>query len=299
MARSPRLFIPGGLYHLYCRVARGEYVLHHSGEADEFLVRLAEIKKLHRFSVLGWCLMGNHYHLVVRTAEIPLWKSMARIQCGFARGFNRRRKYLGRLWQSRYKARVVDSEEYFCQVIAYVHLNPVAAGIVDDPCAYEHCGHGTLLGRRPPVILDVGEALRSFGDEIASARAQYLREVRAVAEARWLKDGIRQLPWWQTASSDDEVAAVTPSAVTFDGEAAIEKREPLTRPTLGAIAADLTNGTAVSVRDLRSRTRTRNTAEARIVFAEVAVERYSYSVGEVARFLGKHPSSVSRYLNHR
>lgn len=297
MARSPRLFVPGGLYHVYCRFARGEFVFHQPREADEFLIRLSEVKKLHRFSILGWCLMGNHYHLVVRTHEIPLWKSMARIQCWFARDFNRRNKYLGRLWQSRYKARVIDREEYFRQVVAYVHLNPVAAGMVNDPCDYQLCGHGALLGRRPRAILDVDETLRSYGEENSAARAQYLREVRAVAEARWIDSGIRQLPWWKTASSDDEVAGATPEAVTFDGERTMIGGDSWTRPTLHAIASVLANEQGLSVRDLRGRTRTKEVAEARMLLAEAAVGRYSYSVGEVAKFLGKHPGSVSRYLN--
>lgn len=133
MARSPRLFIPGAIYHVYCRTARGEMVFSNREQAAEFVEIVADVKRLHGFEVFAWCLMGNHYHLVIRTHQMPLWRSMARIQCRVARAHNRRRRLLGRLWQSRYKARVVRGEDYYRQLLAYVHLNPVSAGMVKTP----------------------------------------------------------------------------------------------------------------------------------------------------------------------
>jgi len=85
MARSPRLFIPGAVYHVYCRTARGEMVFSDHTEATEFVDTIADVKRLHGFLVLAWCLLGNHYHPVVRTRDTPLWRSMARIQCRIAR----------------------------------------------------------------------------------------------------------------------------------------------------------------------------------------------------------------------
>ena len=133
-----------------------------------------------------WVCMGNQYHLVTTTGAVPLWRSMARLQRRVARGFNRRRRYLGRLWRSRYRARVIDSEDYFRQVISYVHLNPVAAGIVNDPAEYPHSGHIEILGRREPRLIDVPAVLVGFDDDLGpDARERYLAWVRAVAEARW------------------------------------------------------------------------------------------------------------------
>lgn len=110
MARSPRLFIPDAIYHVDCRTAPGEMVFSKPDEAREFVDVVADVKRLHGFEVLAWCLMGNHYHLVIRTQSYPLWRRMARIQSRVARGHRQRRKFLARLWQSRYKARVVFDE---------------------------------------------------------------------------------------------------------------------------------------------------------------------------------------------
>ncbi|TFG39440.1 MAG: transposase, partial [Candidatus Aminicenantes bacterium] len=136
MPRHPRLFLPGAIYHVYCRVGRGEFVFDDEFEAIEFIEALRKVRDIDGWTVFAWCLMGNHYHLVLKTRDIVLWRSMARLQGSVSRNYNRRHRFLGRLWQSRYRARVIDSNEYFRQVIAYVHLNPVSAGIVNDPAEY-------------------------------------------------------------------------------------------------------------------------------------------------------------------
>jgi REP element-mobilizing transposase RayT len=69
MARSPRIFFPGAIYHVYCRTARGEMVFSDPLDAHEFVDTVADIKRLHGFLVLGWCLMSNHYHLLVQTLK--------------------------------------------------------------------------------------------------------------------------------------------------------------------------------------------------------------------------------------
>ena len=88
MPRKPRFFVSGAIYHVCCRVARGEFVLDNRDEGDEF-VRIAQsVRDLDGWTVLAWCLMGNH--IVLRTDEVPLWRSMARLQGRVARGHNRR-----------------------------------------------------------------------------------------------------------------------------------------------------------------------------------------------------------------
>jgi hypothetical protein len=78
----------------------------------------------------------------------------ARLQGSVARNHNRRHRYLGRFWQSRYRARVIDTNEYFRRVVAYVHLNPVAAGVVDDPAEYPYSGHREIVGVcRPHIVI--------------------------------------------------------------------------------------------------------------------------------------------------
>jgi len=296
MARSPRLFIPGAVYHVYCRTARGEMVFSHHTEATEFVGTIADVKRFHGFRVLAWCLMGNHYHLVIRTRDTPLWRSMARIQCRIARGHNRRRRVLGRLWQSRYKARVVRDESYYRKLLAYVHLNPVAAGLVEDPAAYRWSGHAALLGTRAARLMDVREALVGFGESAVAAREAYLEQVRVVAEARWHEKGVRSLPWWEGVSNDDQLIEleVGGSAVNYRGDTLEVRSEE--RIELEDIALIVCKEADTTIEALQGRSRSTKVAAARKVFAVLAVEYLDHRVAEVAAFLAKHPGSVSRWL---
>jgi REP element-mobilizing transposase RayT len=296
MARSPRLFLPGAIYHVYCRTARGEMVFSDRDHAAEFVEIVADVKRLHDFEVFAWCLMGNHYHLVIRTHQTPLWRSMARIQCRVAREHNRRHGILGRLWQSRYKARIVREEDYYRQLLAYVHLNPVSAGIVKDPANHQWSGHAALIGRARPRLVDIPAALVGFGPSISTAREVYLDHVRVVAEARWLDAAIRKLPWWVKVANDDQI--VEPE----DADDAIDYRgKPLACSAghgidLNHAAALICEATGLQISDLSGRSRTADVAKARRALAVIAVDHLEFSVADVARLLQKHPGSVSRWL---
>lgn len=296
MARSPRLFIPGAVYHVYCRTARGEMVFSDHTEATELVDTIAAVRRLHGFLIMAWCLMGNHYHVVVRTRDTPLWRSMARIQCRIARGHNRRRRVLGRLWQSRYKARVVRDENYYRQLLAYVHLNPVAAGLVEDPAAYRWSGHAALLGKRPPRLIDRREALVGFGETVMAARQAYLEQVRVVAEARWHEKGVRSLPWWEGVSNDDQLVEleVAGSAVDYRGETHAIRSERMIG--LENVATAVCKAADTTIEALRGRSRSIEVASARRAFAVLAVDYLDHRVAEVAAFLHKHPGSVSRWI---
>ena len=87
MPRKPRLFVSGATYHVYCRVARGEFVFDDRKEAAEFIEIVREVRDLDSWRILAFFfLMANHYHMVVTTGSVPLWRSMARLQCRVARG---------------------------------------------------------------------------------------------------------------------------------------------------------------------------------------------------------------------
>ncbi|MFI5091375.1 MAG: transposase, partial [Terriglobales bacterium] len=107
MPRRPRVFVEGLTYHVYNRVGRGEAPFRQAREAEAFLGLLREVVRRDGLTVFAWCLMPTHYHLAVRTSSVPLWRSIRYLQHRYAVGYNRRRKVLGAVWQSRYKAKPV------------------------------------------------------------------------------------------------------------------------------------------------------------------------------------------------
>jgi putative transposase len=296
MARSPRLFIPNAIYHVYCRTARGEMVFSKPDEAREFVDVVADVKRLHGFEVLAWCLMGNHYHIVIRTQGYPLWRSMARIQSRVARGHNRRRRILGRLWQSRYKARVVLDDTYYRQLLAYVHLNPVAAKLVVDPAAHPWSGHSALIGQGPATLVDVGPALVGFGETLKESRKAYLKQVRLVAEAKWLDADVRKLPWWEKVSNDDQLVEEDDAQNAFDFRGKAHPGAPSKGIDLELAASLICEATGTSLADLCGRSTSVGISLVRKALATLVVDHLGHSVADIANHLQKHPGSVSRWL---
>lgn len=297
MPRKPRLFVPEATYHVYCRVARGEVVFDDPCEADGFVEIVRQVGDLHGWKVFAWCLMGNHYHLVVKTSSIPLWRTMQRLQSKVARDFNRRRRFLGRLWQSRYRARLIDTQDYFRQVVSYVHLNPVAAAIVNDPADYLNSGHREIIGHSPNRLIDITSVLVGFDDGISSdARERYLAWVRTVAEARWFAQDLGELPWWKDARDINEIVEPEyhPEARTFDGES-LENDRPSV--SLADFAEFFEQATGHSIAVLSSPLRTSKLTEGRIELTVLAVTRYNFRSTDLAAVLGKHQSSLTRWLN--
>jgi hypothetical protein len=132
---------------------------------------------------------------------------MQHLQGRYSRRFNRRWSRTGPLWQSRYQARLITDQDYFETVLMYVHLNPVKAGLVDDPVDYAFSGHREIMGKVKNPLVDVDVALVSFGDTVKKARRYYSDRVKAGldddTEDRLLRS-LRPLPSWDRDLKADE-----------------------------------------------------------------------------------------------
>lgn len=297
MPRKTRVFVPRAIYHVYCRVARSEPVFEDRGLAEYWVDTLSLVGGQYHLTILAWCLMANHYHLVVRTCVEPLWRPMARIQGRVAKEHNRRRNVIGRLWQSRYKARIVTRQSYLNHLFAYVHLNPVAAGIVENPADYPYSGHREMLGIEKPRLLDVRTALEVFGSVPRIALRNYQAFLGAISEARWLRADVRQLPWWKLVTDDEQIlpqSEAPPESSTFDGRPLPPERA--LRPQVSLVLARFEESRGIPNGRLRGTTRTSQDALNRCIFSTFAVSWLGYSSKEVAAVLQKDPSSVCRWL---
>ena len=100
-------------------------------------------------------------------------------------------------WQGRYRAKMVKEQRYLDQLLIYIHLNPVQAGLVSDPAQYSWSGHRELLGKVKNPIVDVDEVLRVFGTTRGTARAAYVRRLKGSLEETWVGEEPGRLPWWR------------------------------------------------------------------------------------------------------
>jgi REP element-mobilizing transposase RayT len=299
MPRHPRVFLEGGTYHVYSRVTRREPIFADAAAADLFTELLAKVKARDGLVLYAWVLMSNHYHLVVRTVEVPLWRTMASLQVGFTKRFNRTHGLVGPLWQGRYKAKLVDSQRYFDQLLAYVHLNPVAAGVVTDPADYEYSGHREIVARAKAALVDVDEVLAAFGSKRATARRRYASALKGAQEADWIGELPGRLPWWGLKYPPaEERDSLSPRGdlpfVDELGRSTGLERPPLKADNLVTLACEKLG---VSREGLIGPGRDRQVVRAREAIALVAVERYALRLKDIADELQKNQDTASRWLS--
>ena len=301
MGRRPRILLAGGIYHVFNRVSRGAHVFRDEAEADRFEALLASTKKRDDFQILAWCVMLNHYHLAVRMGEVSLSRSMRFIQNRFSQSYNGRHGVFGPFWQGRFRSRFVEDEEYLRQLIAYIHLNPVTAGVVKEGARYRWCGHrevvGKAVGRR---LVDVDETLLIFGGERRSALAGYRSAMSTALEEDWREEGPGRLPWWRVGrppkSDGGEKITVdeTRPRTGMDGLSNVSLRPQMKLEDFferGAEAID------ISLVDLKGRKRGASIVEGREILAWLGVELYGFTVKEIAEALDKHLETASRLVS--
>lgn len=132
MPRGPRLDAPGVLPHVMARAGDRQLLFRDDHDREDFVQRIATLADVRSLIVYAWVLLPNHFHLLAQTGSQPLARSMRSLLTGYAGAFNRRHHRRGHLFQNRYKSIVCEEEAYLLELVRYLHLNPLRAGIVSD-----------------------------------------------------------------------------------------------------------------------------------------------------------------------
>ncbi|WP_243374268.1 transposase [Geotalea sp. SG265] len=147
MGRKPRLHYPGALYHVILRGNAREKVFFANVDRNRFYLFLQEGVERYRFRVHAFCLMTNHIHLALQVGDVSLSRIMQGLVGRYTRWVNWRKNRVGHLFQGRYKAVMVDADAYLAELVRYIHLNPLRADMVDDPCEYPWSSHRAYCGK--------------------------------------------------------------------------------------------------------------------------------------------------------
>ncbi|MDJ0862092.1 MAG: transposase [Gammaproteobacteria bacterium] len=150
------------------------------------------------YRVHAYCLMTNHLHLAVEVGPILLSRGMQNLAFRYTRRINRREKRIDHLFQGRYKALLVDRDAYLLELVRYIHLNPVRAGLMAEPSDYPWSGHRAYLGKEQMPWLSTDWVLSQFDDRLGVARRRYRAFVR-----RGVEEGYREE--FHTGSEDPRV----------------------------------------------------------------------------------------------
>jgi putative transposase len=292
MPRRPRVIVEGAVYHVYNRLARGSLLLGERAEADRFVELLRTARDRDGLAILAWCVMSNHYHLALRTGPVPLGRTMAFIQARFGQRHNLRSGTAGPLWQSRYKAKLVADERYLLRLVAYIHLNPVAARVVRDPARFGMSGHREIVGRTNVDLVDVDATLALFGRTRTTALRGYLRILQKCRKDPWLAAAPGQLPWWQR-EPDRPLLDATPAAALDP----LGRSPGPSRPRLDA-AGFIERACALLGADedrLSDSGKDHERCEVRYLVGGLAIERWRIRAGELAAVIGRRPEVISRW----
>lgn len=174
MARAARHDIAGVFHHLTNRGNRGDDIFRDDDDRRTFLRHLAEAVAAHRWRCHGYCLMANHYHLLLETPEATLSDGMRWLSSVTTQRFNRRHGLGGHLYQGRFKSVVVERDSHFLEALRYIALNPVRAGLVARADAWPWSHHRALTGAAPaPDFLAEDWILEQFAPAPAEARRRY------------------------------------------------------------------------------------------------------------------------------
>jgi REP element-mobilizing transposase RayT len=178
MARPLRIEFPGALYHVTTRGNARRAIFKSDSDRWRFLETLDDTAERHHWLVHAYCLMPNHYHLLVETPEGNLSAGMRRLNGVYTQKYNHRNGQVGHLFQGRFKAILVDRDTYFLELCRYIVLNPVRAGIIDAPEDFAWSSHRAVLGLAPsPGSLVNDTVLNHFGKDGRQAREAYQRFV--------------------------------------------------------------------------------------------------------------------------
>jgi REP element-mobilizing transposase RayT len=193
MARPLRVEYPGAFYHVINRGHRREKLYTSTRDYEKFLQYLE--KAAERFGIIihTYCLMANHYHLLVETPEPNLSMTMQWLNVSYATYFNRKQDRNGHLFQGRFKAILIDAEAYLIHLSRYIHLNPVRAGIINTPAQYHWSSYAAFIGEQiTPKFLKTDVLLSKFGRNKKEARKIYQEFVESI-DAKIVRDPSRQL----------------------------------------------------------------------------------------------------------
>jgi len=320
MPRGPRLDEPGTLHHIIMRgIEKGSIVLDNADRGN-FLRRMSTLAETTETVIYAFALMDNHVHILLRSGPSGISTFMRRLLSGYAQYFNKRHKRVGHLFQNRYKSIVCEEEAYFEKLVAYIHLNPLRAGLVDTVeqlSTYPWTGHAAIMNKIRYDWLDRSYVLGFFGSDDRSAKKAYLaylfEEMGQQHETDLSGGGlVRSYGGWanvhslrkkgQEALGDERILGTDSFVRKILEEAEHEELEdqPLTpKARVAKLRSEIAQAcldAGVTEAFFRSGSRSRDLPAIRNRIAEKFVFTYGLTLAETARWLGVSTSAVSNML---
>ena len=280
MARPLRIEYPGAIYHITSRGNARQPIFKDDKDCETFVNLTGSVVDHYGWLCHAYCLMDNHYHLLIETPDGNLSQGMRQLNGIYTQRFNQRHGRVGHVFQGRFKAILVDKENYLLELCRYVVLNPVRAGMVRYPGRYKWSSYRATAGLvKSPSFLTTDWVLSQFGRQRSRAEDNY---------KKFVKEGFEKPSPWenlrgQILLGDDNFVSGLESYLKGAKELKEVPREQRFggRPGIEELF--------VSKETISKRIRNRKIREAHI--------RYGYTLAEIGRVLGLHYSTISKIVN--
>jgi putative transposase len=315
MPRKARLDVPGTLHHVMVRGIEGSNIFRDEEDRKAFIDRIRSLVKDCGTRILSWALMDNHIHLLIISGPSGLSTFMRRLLTGYAIGFNRKYRRFGHLFQNRYKSIICDLDPYLLELVRYIHLNPLRAGLVktlEELENYSWCGHGILTGRQKNDWQEKDFVLGFFGSKgkkAARAYREFLEAGKDLGQRPELVGGglIRSMGGWscvlslrkkgESESYDERILGDGDFVQTILEEADQKlARQIRARKKAGSLSRIIKNHcreTGVNEIELKSGSRRRAVSELRRRLCFYLYRELGIPMAEIARHVGVGTTGVA------
>ncbi len=282
MARSLRIEYPGAVYHITSRGNEKKPVYQDDQDRENFLSTLGKVNERYHWLCHAYCLMDNHFHLLIETPEGNLAMGMRQLNGVYTQAFNKRHRRSGHLFQGRYKAILIQKDSHLVEVCRYVVLNPVRACLVEDPGQWKWSSYRATAGQeKPAACLTNSWILEQFSDRKRKAEREYDRFVKLGIGKGSIWAGVKG----QAIFGEDDF--VDGFAEHFGRHKDVPEIPKSQRYAIRPALEKLFERHILSDRAKRDQ------------MIREAVEKFGYTQRSVADHLGFHFTYVSRILNDR
>lgn len=269
MGRMLRIDLPKTIYHVFSRGNNKNAIFVDDKDYNVFLKQLFEVKSEKDFSLYAYCLMPNHFHLLIETAQEPLSKIMQQLLTLYGIYFNLTYDRSGHVFQGRYKAVICQKEEYLFKLLQYIHLNPLRAGLTKDINNYKWSSHLICSGKINNKNLSLEKLFQRMDcKSLAEGYRVYNNLTNEYINAKTINDFALKL-----------------NKISLQYEYS----------TLYDILEKILIETKISKNDILSKSQNREVNKARKEFSFVAVN-YGYALNEIADFINRDASVVCKYV---
>jgi REP element-mobilizing transposase RayT len=316
MPRQSRIDAPGALHHIIARGIGRRNIFNDDQDRDNFVNRLGTVLEETRTGCYAWALIPNHFHLLLRTGDVPVATTMRRLLTGHGATYNRRHRRSGHLFQNRYKSILCQEETYLLELVRYIHLNPMRAKLVKHLSSldtYPYSGHRVLMGKDTHPWQDAALVLSRFGRTVKTARRKYREFVAKGVSAGKRPDLVggglvRSMGGWAAVKAlrkakvymkgDERILGDSDFAeqVLSQAQEAYERKQALRDKGIdtNAVARRVANLLNIDVKLVWSPGKNRLIVKARSLLCYWSVSELGASMSQLAQQLGLSVTAISQ-----